>query len=120
MKKLITILVLTSATLTGCLLPSEAEIHYYQEDPYTYHYEEPQVVVVETYTTPAEPSVILIEEEWCTYEDAPYYYDPIECDQWGYCTWEEWTYDGWYEWLCYVTYYHDDVCGWEFYSEECY
>jgi hypothetical protein len=115
MKKLIIILVLTSATITGCLLPSEGEIHYYQEDPYTYHYEEPQVIVVETFTTPAGPSVILAEEPWCLYEDVPYYYDPLYCDDWGYCTWTEW----YGEWYCYVTYSWDEFCGWEFYSEEC-
>ena len=100
MKNLLIILI--AFTIGGCIVV-EPEPYYY-DDPYTYEYYY------------EEPEVIIVEEDYCYYTEAPYYYDPLACDQWGYCTWTEW----YGEWYCYVTYYYDDLCGWEFYSEECY
>ena len=109
------LIILTAFTIGGCILVEPEP--YYHDDPYAYeyYYEEPGVVVVETYTVSPGPSVIVVEEEWCTYEDVPYYNDPLYCDDWGYCTWTEW----YGQWYCYITYSWDEFCGWEFYSEEC-
>jgi len=95
--------------IVGCLVPSEGEVHYYY-DPAPH---EEVVVVVEEY--PQEEVVIVVEEQ-CYYTDVPYYNDPIECDFYGYCTWGNW----YGEWYCYETFYHDELCGWEFVGEECF
>ena len=100
MKKLL--IILTALTIGGCIV-AEPEPYYYYDGPYTYEYYY------------EEPEVIIVEEDYCYYTEAPYYYEPVACAAYGYCTWTEWV----AEWYCYVTYYHDDLCGWEFYSEEC-
>ena len=100
MKKLL--IILAALTIGGCIV-AEPEPYYYYDDPYTYEYYY------------EEPEVIIVEEDYCYYTDAPYYYEPLACDAYGYCTWTEWV----GEWYCYETYYYDELCGWEFYSEEC-